>query len=329
MIIEPDNRDLWTRFQACERNEMIITKSGRCLFPVLKFNVLPEDCDTLDPDSNSIFSYALKMERVDSFKWKYRDGNWYHIPSTSIHSARPHESSSHLYEPETSPSSWPQIMQDGLNFAKVKLTNRKGSALNNAINSTSDNRIISSNFFSLSSFGNYVPVVYLLDWTRLFRNHVEISPPINISTILRTFDQSELEREKALFKIPIHECSFIAVTHYQNDLITHLKKHNNPHAKGFILTDEGMGRMTPVIIRSKPGRKRRVSESEKHANIQVNYNNLSHDVIMASLALEKMASGSIPRSEIVTSESSNSDTSIDYDMENEKQNYKFLSYYNK
>lgn len=329
MKIEPDNRELWTRFQACERNEMIITKSGRCLFPVMKFNVIPEECDNLDPKSNSIFSYALGMERVDSFKWKYREGNWYPLPTASTHSSRVNESSWHLYEPETSPSSWPQIMQEGLNFSKVKLTNRKGSLSHNSMNAVNSNHATSSNFFSLSSFGNYVPVVYLLDWSRIFRNHLGISAPINISTILRNFDQSELELEKSLFKIRIHECSFIAVTHYQNVLITHLKKHNNPHAKGFILTDEGMGRMNPLIARGKPGRKRRISAPEQIADPQVDYHTLSYDVIMASLALEKMSSGSVPRSEIVTSTSPNSEHSIDYDLGNEKKNYKFLSYYNK
>jgi hypothetical protein len=322
MKIEPENQDLWNRFRSCERNEMIITKSGRCLFPVLKFNVLLEESDLPSPNPNSNFSYGLGMERVDSYKWKYRDGHWFSL--TTANSTSLMESNWHVYEPETSPSSWLQIMQEGLNFSKVKLTNRKSlssSLYLSHTSSTNDSmRTSASNYFSLSSFGNYVPIVFLLNWSSFVHNHEELSDTINMDTILRNYSMKELENEGSLKVIRAHECSFIAVTHYQNELITHLKKHNNPHAKGFILTNEGIGRVPNNMPRGKPGRKTtRVHDPNS-------YGNLTYDVYLASKALERMSTLNVPRSEII-----NPLENIEFfiDNESEKAEHSFLSYYNK
>lgn len=321
MKIEPENRDLWNRFRSCERNEMIITKSGRCLFPVLKFNVLLEESELPAPSPNYNFSYGLGMERVDSYKWKYRDGHWFSL--TTANSTSLVDSNWHVYEPETSPSSWLQIKEEGLNFSKVKLTNRKSSSptaiyLSNASTSASTNTS-ASNYFSLSSFGNYVPVVYLLNWSCFMHHHKESHEPINIESILRNYDAKELEREGSLKIIRVYECSFIAVTHYQNVLITHLKKHNNPHAKGFILTDEGIGRVPHNIPRGKPGRKSRSHDPDS-------YGHLPYEVYLASKALERMSTLNVPRSEIIKPPENDE---FFIDNESEKEEHKFLSYYNK
>lgn len=307
MKVEPENLELWNRFHACERNEMIITKSGRCLFPVLKFNLIVENENEINQkNSDSVFSYALSMERIDTFKWKYRHDRWYSLPS-AITNPTPIEMNWHLYEPETSPATWSYIEQEGLNFSKVKLTNRKGAStlttnrITHRLTSTSNTP--PSNYFSLLSFGNYVPIIYIINWQKFLPNHPEISGPLSITTIVSHFDISELEKEGSLQRIRVDECSFIAVTHYQNELITHLKKHNNPHAKGFILTDEGMGNVTtPLIPRGRPGRKRRNLIEEFKSpdpNYPSNFNyKITDDVLMASLALEKMSStGHVPRSE--------------------------------
>lgn len=334
MKIEPDNRDLWNRFQSCERNEMIITKSGRCLFPVLKFNVIIEETDRPLPNHNSTFSYGLGMELVDSYKWKYRDGHWFSLTSNSANSPHSMESSWHVYEPETSPSSWMQILNEGLNFSKVKLTNRKSSSSSLFSSHTTTNNggySSSSNYFSLSSFGNYVPVVFLLNWNIFLPNHYkEIPTPVSIDMILRTYDMNELEKEGSLQIIRVYECSFIAVTHYQNVLITHLKKHNNPHAKGFILSDESMGRIPHTLPRGKPGRKSRILESKSTQEpTNESYGHLPYDVYLASKALERMSTLNVPRSEIIKS-SENLGFFIDNESSSkEEQEHKILNYYNK
>lgn len=322
MKIEPENRDLWNRFQSCERNEMIITKSGRCLFPVLKFNVLLEESDLPAPNPKFNFSYGLGMERVDLYKWKYRDGHWFSL--TTSNSSSLVESSWHIYEPETSPSSWLQILHEGLNFSKVKLTNRKSSSSSLFLSQASTSNSVNtsaSNYFSLSSFGNYVPVVYLLNWSCFMNYHRETLEPVSIDTILRNYDSKELEKEGSLKIIRVYECSFIAVTHYQNVLITHLKKHNNPHAKGFILTDEGMGRIPPNINRGKPGRKSRIQDLNS-------YDHIPYDVYLASKALERMSTLSVPRSEIIKP-TEKGEIFIDNKSEKDDKDHNFLSYYNK
>lgn len=334
MKIEPENRELWNMFQSCQRNEMIITKSGRCLFPVLKFKIALEDEDFLEPGPDSTFSYGLSIERVDSYKWKYRHQRWYSVPSVPINSSNLHESSLHIYEPEPSYVTWSNIIHEGLNFSKVKLTNRKGTLSFNShpssIKSSESVDSGSSNYFSLCSFGNYVPIVYILDWNCFFRHHQEMFSYSSIVGILKNFDQDQLEREGSLRRIKVNECAFIAVTHYQNDLITHLKKHNNPHAKGFILTDDGMSRLTSPIARGKPGRKRRslVSANPEIDN-QASLDNLSEDVYIASLALEKMSNANVPRSEIATTHQKNTNF-IEYDNDfGQKGSKNLLKYKNK
>lgn len=336
MKIEPENFDLWNRFQSCERNEMIITKSGRCLFPVLKFNVQIEESDAPISCLDSPFSYALGMERIDSYKWKYRHNQWY--ATSSNDSSQILEPISHLYEPEPSSVLWSQILREGLNFSKVKLTNRKGSQALTTISSqapNTSNRLSSSsnlgnsNYFSLSSFGNYVPVVYLLDWNSFFHHHPEFSVSVSITAILRNYDSKVLENEGSLRCIQVKECSFIAVTHYQNEVITHLKKHNNPHAKGFILTDESVNKFDSPIQRGKPGRKRKIPPLLEFYATQDGDTSYSpsEDVIMASLALEKMSSGNVPRSENLAS-NQKSEHVVEYKFENDNGNYKFLTHYN-
>ena len=334
MKIEPENRELWSMFQSCQRNEMIITKSGRCLFPVLKFKIALEDEDYPEPRSDFTFSYGLGIERVDSFKWKYRHQRWYAVPSVPMNSSSFHESSTHIYEPEPSSVTWSSISQEGLNFSKVKLTNRKGNLSFNSnvssIKSSESENSISSNYFSLSSFGNYVPVVYILDWNRFFRYHQDVSNTCSILMLLKEFDREHLEREGSLRRIKVDECSFIAVTHYQNELITHLKKHNNPHANGFILTDENMGRLTSTMARGKPGRKRRPNAStNSEVENRASFDNLSEDIYMASLALEKMSNANVPRSEIAATRHK-PENFIEYEHEfGEKTSKNLLKYNNK
>lgn len=322
MKIKPENFELWNRFQSCERNEMIITKSGRCLFPVLKFNVLIEESDFPIPNPDAPFSYALGMERVDSYKWKYRHNQWYATSSNA--SSQIPEPRFHLYEPEPSSILWSQILSEGLNFSKVKLTNRKGSmtmstTASGKFSNSSDSSY--SNYFSLSSFGNYVPVVYLMDWNCFFRHHPELSVSVSITAILRNYDQNILETEGSLKCIQVKECSFIAVTHYQNELITHLKKYNNPHAKGFILTDDPTNGIYSPNQRGKPGRKRKIPQDNNFTH------SLSEDVIMASLALEKMSSGNVPRSE--NAELTPKSALPEFKFKNNNGNHNYMTFYNK
>ena len=258
MIIIPDNQELWQKFASCEQNEMIITRNGRCLFPLLKFRLKLEEDD--DSSSEERFKVALGMELVDEYKWKFRSGHWTAITTQESSPSKTNKPSitspAHLYSPDSQLRTLSELAShpETLNFAKVKLSNQHR-----------DDHLHQQSrpgYFHLASFYHYRPVVHLIS----AQNH---------------------------FRFPVQECSFIAVTHYQNDLITHLKKHNNPHAKGFLYPDDllSISATTPERPpRKKPGRKRKNPiPQEPSSHSDTSFESLSPDVLEASLALEKMS----------------------------------------
>lgn len=237
---------------------MIITRNGRCLFPLLKFHLQLESTDLSNTgDEEERFQVALGMGLVDEWKWKFRSGHWTHLPgpyespSPTKAPKPPLTSPSHLYSPDPQPRSLSQLAHhpETLNFAKVKLSNQRR-----------DDHF-RPGYFNLASFHHYRPVVHLIS-------------------------------QKRHLQFPIRECSFIAVTHYQNDLITHLKKHNNPHAKGFLYPDNNLlsinnpnNQQLDRPPRKKPGRKRKNPIIPRDES-DTSFESLSPDVLEASLALE-------------------------------------------
>uniref|UniRef100_A0A182JDP6 Uncharacterized protein n=1 Tax=Anopheles atroparvus TaxID=41427 RepID=A0A182JDP6_ANOAO len=63
-----DDRELWLRFQNLT-NEMIVTKNGRRMFPVVKVTATG-----LDP--TAMYTVLLEFSQVDSHRWKYVNGEW-------------------------------------------------------------------------------------------------------------------------------------------------------------------------------------------------------------------------------------------------------------
>ena len=66
--MELSDNQLWSRFHTLT-NEMIVTKNGRRMFPVLKCNV-----KGLDP--NAMYSFLLDFVTADNHRWKYVNGEW-------------------------------------------------------------------------------------------------------------------------------------------------------------------------------------------------------------------------------------------------------------
>ncbi|CAG8746890.1 16762_t:CDS:1, partial [Cetraspora pellucida] len=107
-------------------------------------------------------------------------------------------------------------MDCGVNFPKIKLTNRpchsqlkskkRGRPRNSGSNNSSS---LPDGHFCLTSFHKYQPRVKM----------------IKHATNINDNDQEII--------ITYEETTFIAVTHYQNDAVNSLKKNYNPHAKGF------------------------------------------------------------------------------------------------
>uniref|UniRef100_A0A6E8W675 T-box domain-containing protein n=1 Tax=Anopheles coluzzii TaxID=1518534 RepID=A0A6E8W675_ANOCL len=105
-----DDRDLWLRFQNLT-NEMIVTKNGRRMFPVVKVTATG-----LDP--TAMYTVLLDFSQVDSHRWKYVNGEW--VAGGKAEAPPPNP----VYVHPESPNFGQHWMKEPISFAKVKLTNK-------------------------------------------------------------------------------------------------------------------------------------------------------------------------------------------------------------
>lgn len=68
LMLNLDDRELWCRFQNLI-NEMIVTKNGRRMFPVVKITT-----SGLDP--SAMYTVLLEFVQIDTHRWKYVNGEW-------------------------------------------------------------------------------------------------------------------------------------------------------------------------------------------------------------------------------------------------------------
>nr|BAA92187.1 brachyury [Ciona savignyi] len=104
------DQNLWSRFHAFV-NEMIVTKNGRRMFPVLKTTI-----SGLDP--TAMYSVMLDFVAVDNNRWKYVNGEW--VPGGK---PEPHVTSCAYIHPD-SPNFGSHWMKQPVGFSRVKLTNK-------------------------------------------------------------------------------------------------------------------------------------------------------------------------------------------------------------
>uniref|UniRef100_A0A8C5G0F3 T-box domain-containing protein n=1 Tax=Gouania willdenowi TaxID=441366 RepID=A0A8C5G0F3_GOUWI len=109
-----EDADLWRKFQNIT-NEMIVTKNGRRMFPVLRLSV-----SGLNP--SSMYSFLLDFVPSDGCRWKFVNGEWM---SAGRADARG-EGRSHggIYIHPDSPNFGAHWMKAAVTFNKVKLTNK-------------------------------------------------------------------------------------------------------------------------------------------------------------------------------------------------------------
>ncbi|XP_049592455.1 T-box transcription factor T isoform X1 [Syngnathus scovelli] len=105
-----DESELWGKFKDLT-NEMIVTKNGRRMFPVMKVNV-----SGLDP--NAMYSFLLDFVSADNHRWKYVSGEW--VPGGKPEPQTP----SCVYIHPDSPNFGAHWMKAPVSFSKVKLTNK-------------------------------------------------------------------------------------------------------------------------------------------------------------------------------------------------------------
>ncbi|KAK6190957.1 hypothetical protein SNE40_002714 [Patella caerulea] len=104
-----ENRDLWQKFHNIG-TEMIITKTGRRMFPILKCSL-----DGLDPHAKYIL--LVDLVPVDDCRYKYHNSEW-----VVTGKAEPHMPG-RLYIHPDSPASGAHWMKQPVPFHKLKLTN--------------------------------------------------------------------------------------------------------------------------------------------------------------------------------------------------------------
>ncbi|KAF3707743.1 Brachyury protein -like protein A No tail protein A [Channa argus] len=105
-----EDAELWNKFKELT-NEMIVTKTGRRMFPVLRASVTG-----LDP--NAMYSVLLDFVAADNNRWKYVNGEW--VPGGKPEPQSP----SCVYIHPDSPNFGAHWMKAPVSFSKVKLSNK-------------------------------------------------------------------------------------------------------------------------------------------------------------------------------------------------------------
>lgn len=113
--VELLEKELWKKF-ANETNEMIVTKSGRRMFPVVKIRITG-----LNP--KAFYEMKLEFVQIGQHRWKFMNGSWGHggkAESPPCQSVYKHPDSPNLGD------FW--MKNEGVTFSKVKLTNKPNPA---------------------------------------------------------------------------------------------------------------------------------------------------------------------------------------------------------
>uniref|UniRef100_A0A5F8GDN0 T-box transcription factor 3 n=1 Tax=Monodelphis domestica TaxID=13616 RepID=A0A5F8GDN0_MONDO len=204
-------KELWEQFHK-RGTEMVITKSGRRMFPPFKVR-----CTGLDKKAK----YILLMDIVaaDDCRYKFHNSRW------MVAGKADPEMPKRMYIHPDSPATGEQWMSKVVTFHKLKLTNN----ISDKHGFVSFPRSLDDLQGSLS-FGWETPKRTILNSMHKYQPRFHI---VRANDILKL--------PYSTFRTYVFpETEFIAVTAYQNDKITQLKIDNNPFAKGF--RDTGNGR---------------------------------------------------------------------------------------
>ncbi|XP_055343824.1 T-box protein 12-like [Paramacrobiotus metropolitanus] len=186
-------KELWERFNELG-TEMIITRSGRRMFPTIRVSFSGLDC-------KATYMVLMDIVTVDNKRYRYA----YHRSSWLVAGKGDPAHHSKLYPHPDAPFLGEQLRKQIITFEKVKLTNTE---------------VNKPGYIVLNSMHRYQPRIHL----------VMMKGEDDLVKSLKTYDDLQLCAHKT-FVFP--ECAFYSVTAYQNQLITKLKIDCNPFAKGF------------------------------------------------------------------------------------------------
>ncbi|XP_043259411.1 T-box-containing protein TBX6L-like [Colletes gigas] len=236
--VELQNRELWQQFHA-ETTEMIITKTGRRMFPSIQLSVTGLEC-------RASYYVLLEVEPASDRRHKYVGGGagvddgprnargW-----TSAGPAEPQPRiDRRIYLHPDSPAPGSHWMQHPISFNKLKLTNNAVDPKTNVV---------------LTSMHKYNPRIWIIRCDDATRLNDLYSHPAS------SFRFSETE--------------FIAVTAYQNENITKLKINYNPFAKGF--RETGQSRCKRKFHQTEMERSSRIDDEEGNVSSEFESNRAS------------------------------------------------------
>uniref|UniRef100_A0A1B0AYU7 T-box domain-containing protein n=1 Tax=Glossina palpalis gambiensis TaxID=67801 RepID=A0A1B0AYU7_9MUSC len=189
-----ETKELWDRFHELG-TEMIITKTGRRMFPTVRVS-FSGPLRQIQPADR--YAVLLDIIPMDSKRYRYA----YHRSAWLVAGKADPAPPARLYAHPDSPFSCEALRKQVISFEKVKLTN---------------NEMDKNGQIVLNSMHRYQPRIHLV---RLSHGQ---SIPANPREL------QELDHKTYVFS----ETVFTAVTAYQNQLITKLKIDSNPFAKGF------------------------------------------------------------------------------------------------
>ncbi|SPP82185.1 blast:T-box protein H15 [Drosophila guanche] len=189
-----ETKELWDKFHELG-TEMIITKSGRRMFPTVRVSFSGPLRQIQPPDR---YAVLLDIVPLDSRRYRYA----YHRSSWLVAGKADPPPPARIYCHPDCPISPEALRKQVVSFEKVKLTN---------------NEMDKSGQVVLNSMHRYQPRIHLVRMS-----HGQSIPG----------NPKELQdMDHKTFVFP--ETVFTAVTAYQNQLITKLKIDSNPFAKGF------------------------------------------------------------------------------------------------
>ncbi|GMR49318.1 hypothetical protein PMAYCL1PPCAC_19513, partial [Pristionchus mayeri] len=187
-----EGRELWEQFYDVG-TEMIVTKSGRRMFPTVKVSVRTND-------TVGILYVFLDIVPADQKRYRYffNKSCW-----KAVGDAERSPKARLLMHP-SSPFTRDQLQNDAISFEKAKLTNN-----------IKEQR---EGHFIIKSMHKYQPRVHIV---RRDKNN-PIHDPLTVRLSKESYRSFVFEKTQ-----------FVGVTAYQNQLITKLKIVHNPFAKGF------------------------------------------------------------------------------------------------
>ncbi|XP_030380649.1 T-box protein H15 [Scaptodrosophila lebanonensis] len=189
-----ETKELWDKFHELG-TEMIITKSGRRMFPTVRVSFSGPLRQIQPPDR---YAVLLDVVPLDSRRYRYA----YHRSSWLVAGKADPPPPARIYAHPDSPISPEALRKQVVSFEKVKLTN---------------NEMDKSGQVVLNSMHRYQPRIHLV---RLSHGQSIPNSPKELQ---------DMDHKTYVFP----ETVFTAVTAYQNQLITKLKIDSNPFAKGF------------------------------------------------------------------------------------------------